>query len=105
MGGYTELSTLLASHPEMAIFRTFGVLNTQNLMYLQAELSLLEKEWREIVLEDKSSTDPARQVYSSDWKKLSDSIALGEDSLQWEKFLEIRKKLAEYSELINQSRG
>jgi hypothetical protein len=105
MSGYTELSTLLAGHPEMAIFRTFGVLNTQNLIYLQAELSLLEKEWREIELEDKSSTDPTRQVYNSDWKKLSGSITSGEDSLQWEKFLEIRKKLREYSESMHQRRA
>jgi hypothetical protein len=98
MKGYLELSSLIGAHHELAIFRTFGALNAQNIIYLQAELSHLEDEWREIVREDKTCSISSREAYNYDWKKLSRSIsARGEDPLQWAKFLEVRKKLTEYS--------
>jgi hypothetical protein len=42
MEGYPKLSRLMAFYPEVAIFRRFGALNAENLLYLQAELQDLE---------------------------------------------------------------
>jgi hypothetical protein len=36
--GYTKLAIQMGQYSEMAIFRRFGALNAQNLLYLQAEL-------------------------------------------------------------------
>jgi hypothetical protein len=44
--GYAQLASLMGAHPEVAVFRRFGALNAQNLLYLQAELTHLELELR-----------------------------------------------------------
>ena len=36
--GYAKLSSLMSTDSEFAIFRKFGALNAQNLLYYQAEL-------------------------------------------------------------------
>ena len=38
MEGYAKLSSLMANDTEFAMYRKFGTLNTQNLLYYQAEL-------------------------------------------------------------------
>src|SRR5205809_922966 len=98
MEGYTKLSDLMGAHPNVAIFRTFATLNTQNLLYLQAELMHLEKGLRKTAIEDRESGDPQRMLYEKYWLKLKESAENGGDPLQWNKFLEIRGKLKEYSE-------
>ena len=42
MEGYAKLASFMASDSEFAIFRRFGALNAQNLLYYQAELMDLE---------------------------------------------------------------
>jgi len=96
MGGYPELSALMGSHPEIAIFRRFATLGSQNLLYLQAELVHLEQELQDIVKEDDESADPVRQSYKDSWSTLEGSLRLGGDSLQWAKWLEVREKLDKY---------
>ncbi|MCJ1452195.1 hypothetical protein MMC28_002537 [Mycoblastus sanguinarius] len=96
MAGYPQLSSVMATHPEIAIFRTFGSLNTRNLLYLQAELVHLEKELSDIEREDSFSNDASRQSFQYDWFCLQKSFEDGGDPFQWEKVLEIRKKLSEY---------
>ena len=79
--------------PEMAIFRRFGDLNTQNLLYLQAELINYEAELRK--LEQRDAKDSGeKERYSSDWIKLRLSKVRG-DGAQWEKFKDIRLTLQE----------
>jgi hypothetical protein len=43
VNGYPKLARHMGASPEIAIFRRFGALNAQNLLYLQAELVHLEK--------------------------------------------------------------
>lgn len=97
MAGYSQLSGVMAAHPEIAVFRTFAILNTQNLLYHQAELVHLEEELRDIAEEDRTSDDPSRKVCDTSWLSLSKSVEAGGDPFQWQKILEIRSKLAEYS--------
>ena len=98
MGDYSALSAFMASYPDVMIVRTFATLNVQDILYRQAELAHLEREYNEIAHEDKASEMPLRQAYRTSWQKLSQSESSGGDPLQWRKFLEIRKKLDEYSE-------
>ena len=71
----------------------------ENLLFLQAELVTLEQELKEIVEEDKHSDDPARKEFSTSWYALHESRMSKSRRvrLQWEKRVEIRKKLNEYS--------
>src|SRR6266516_7333070 len=42
--GYPSLSYEMGRNPEVAIIRRFGALNVQNLLYLQARLTVLEQQ-------------------------------------------------------------
>jgi hypothetical protein len=99
--GYAKLAWLMGAHPEVAIFRRFGALNAQNLLYLQAELVFLEHKLRDLAHKDSVSGHPQRREYSGCWYLLNDSItttaSVGEDGEQWKTFLQIRQKLWQYS--------
>lgn len=97
MEGYAKLALLMGRHSEFAMFRRFRALNMQNLLYLQAELTDLEDQLQKLVCRD--SEDPNRNFYTKDWWSLSQSEVY-EEREQWEKFLDIRVKLKEYSESI-----
>ena len=79
--------------PGVAIFRRFGDLNIQNLLYLQAELNNLVDSYRDVAQEDYESSDAMRKTYSKEWVKLSTSSCE-----QWQKWLDIRSKLEQYSQ-------
>ncbi|KAI0134161.1 hypothetical protein BJ170DRAFT_690464 [Xylariales sp. AK1849] len=96
MEGYARISKLMGGQDEYAIFRRFRDLNTRNLLYLQAELTHLEKELEGIATRD--SLHPDRVYFSKDWWSLSQSE--DEDSEQWEKVLEIRETLDEYNNAL-----
>ena len=91
--GYPRLAACMKESPEIAIFRRFGDLNVQNLLYLQSELNHMLEDYRDIVQEDYDSKDPKREVLSRRWIELSRSR--GD---QWEKWLDIRSKLEHYSQ-------
>lgn len=101
MSGYAKLGLFMAHAPELAIFRRFGALNVQSLLYLQAELHHLEKELREYAQEDEASGHPERLHYSKDWRILKTSVELpeeeGHDPRQWLVMREIQEKLRNYS--------
>lgn len=97
--GYAKIAKLMSHHSELAVFRCFTKLNLQNLLYLQAELTHLEDELSCLAERDKDN--PNRQFYSKDWW----SLAILEDDdenarEQWEKVIEIRGKLKEYSKFV-----
>lgn len=71
MEGYSKLATLMASYPDTAIIRRFAALNMQKILYLQAELTYLEDELREIEKSDKNSSDPNKKDASLDFIALS----------------------------------
>lgn len=98
MEGYAKIASRIAAHPELGIYRRFGALNAQNLLYLQAEIHGLEQELRIYAEEDAAaSDDETRKLYSRDWHTLAESRE--KDRRQWNTMCRIREKLKEYSEL------
>jgi hypothetical protein len=96
VNGYPKLARYIGASPEVAIFRRFGALNAQNLLYLQAELVHLEKKLYELEERDSQSSEGMKSRYARDWFWLSRSENDGNDD-QWQTVLAIRKKLVEYS--------
>lgn len=95
--GYAKIAMTMSHHGELAIFRRFSKLNLQNLLYLQAELTNLEKDLGELVERDK--LDASRGFYAKDWWSLAESSDEEEGQEQWDKVLQIREKLKEYSKV------
>ena len=96
MADYTRLASLISTHNELAIVRHFGVLKAKNLLYLQAELVHLEAELAVIENENKFSGDSERIAFQTSVFDLKES-STSNKALQWQKALEIRSKLKEYS--------
>ena len=94
MEGYWKVANLMATHDELAILRRFRNLNMKNLLYLQAEITNLEDELTKLAARD--SKEPGREFHDKDWWCLANGCEEG-DRDQWEKTLELRRKLETYS--------
>jgi hypothetical protein len=89
----------MVDHKDLGIFRRFAALDAQDLIYLQAELSLLDMRLRQHVSYDSQSEHERQTCYSRDWQTLSMAEHLdGATETRWQTFLEIREKLAKYRE-------
>ena len=99
--GYPKLAEHMGSAPEISIFRRFEALNRQNLLYLQAELTALERELRNLEVESATcdATDP-RSQYSRDWEWMNMTDKNSNMNPQWLLFLRIRATLKEYSKQL-----
>jgi hypothetical protein len=95
--GYPKLAAKIEILPEVAIYRRFGALNAQNLLYFQAQLTDLEEKIRDQQLFDHNSPTGEKSQYAKNWFKLSDSENDG-DTDQLDLVLKIRELLKEYSE-------
>ena len=96
VNGYPRFASLIETRPECAIFRRFGALNAQNLLYLQAELIGLEKSLREQQKEDSESGHQYKTKYAQNWFWLSTSERDG-DTQQLDLVLKTRETLRQYS--------
>lgn len=85
----------MALMPETIVFRSFRALNARNLLYYQAELTLLEKRLLEIEKHD--SQDEKRKRYAVDWEWMS-CPENEEDATQNDLVMNIRTLLEKYSE-------
>ena len=97
MGSYPKLSTFMASWPDVAIFRRFGALNAQNLLFLQAEITHLERELEIIRKNNELNNDEKGLHGDRNWFELSQESEDGELHPQWVVIQDIREKLKEYS--------
>ena len=99
--GYPKLAEHMGSTPEVSIFRRFEALNRQNLLYLQAELTALERELRNLEAESATcdAADP-RSQYSRDWEWMNITDEKSNMNPQWRLFLRIRAILKEYSKQL-----
>lgn len=101
MEGYAQIAWRMANHSDLAIFRRFAALQAQDLLYRQAELRVLEIKLRKQELTNSRSQNERQTWYSRDWQTLSKAEhAEGTTETQWRTSLEIRDKLAEYSEQL-----
>jgi hypothetical protein len=94
--GYPKLAAKIESLPEAAIFRRFGALNAQNLLYYQAELTYLEQKLQTQQQKDRNLGTDRERKYSIDWFWLNRARQDG-DATQLDLVLEIRTLLKEYS--------
>ena len=95
--GYPKLAAKIEIQPELAIYRRFGALNAQNLLYYQAELTDLEEQLRKQQAQDDQDPRGRKSMYAKTWYRLQESETDG-DTDQLDLVLKIREKLKEYSE-------
>ncbi len=96
VAGYPRLASHIGLYPDFAIYRRFGSLNAQNLLYYQAELVHLEQTLRKQEIADSSSQEGSKSLYARDWYWLKDSETK-EDDAQLRTILSVRERLKEYS--------
>lgn len=94
--GYPKLAAQMELQPETSLFRRFGFLNAQNLLYYQAELTTLEKKLRDRQIADSLNANGNKCQYGVNWYWLDQSEDDG-DTLQLDLVLKIRETLKEYS--------
>ena len=78
MEGYAKLSSVMSTDSEFVIFRKFGALNAQNLLYYQAELLGLEDDLNDIASRDHSSQDSEKREFANNWLELSQAATAQE---------------------------
>lgn len=93
---YPGLAKVMGPHNDLALYRKFADLNARNLLYMQAEIMLLERELWTIAFVDQHSKDADRESYSQRAEKMIRSSG-GDGGRQWDKVIEIREKLKGYS--------
>lgn len=97
-GGYPHLARKIGAQPEYSIYRRFGALHAENILYLQAELADLEKRLQEQQQLDSASTQGRKSKYSLNWYWLRESNSAQDgDTKQIDLILQIRQTLNEYS--------
>ncbi|KAI9055233.1 hypothetical protein LZ554_000197 [Drepanopeziza brunnea f. sp. 'monogermtubi'] len=69
---YTGLASLMVDNPEKAIVRRFALLNMKNLLYMQAELAVLEEDLAAAVEYDKQFEDT--KEYAQSWFWLENGV-------------------------------
>ena len=94
--GYPKLAAKIEIQPESAMYRRFGALNAQNLLYFQAELTDLEEKLRDQQLLDHNQAKGSKSLYARNWFRLQDSEIDG-DTEQLDLVLKIREVLKDYS--------
>lgn len=62
--GYPKLAALMNLIPETCIFRRFGTLNSLNLLYLQAELTDIERKLQEAQIVDFTKGEGFKHLYA-----------------------------------------
>ena len=93
--GYPGLTKFMGQNLDqgLGVFKQFAELNTRSLLYMQAELLCLQQELDVITYVDEHGTDPTTKNFArSVWE-----MKKPPNRPQWDKVLEIRAKLKDYS--------
>jgi len=111
--GYPDFAHFIASDYSLSIYRKFAVLGARNLLYLQAELQLLELQLGELDDEDKKTigwsrnSDEALETEKAarSWEDLNRLATEGneEKTQKLEMIYKIRNLMKEYGLYIGQS--
>ena len=94
-GGYPMLAERIALKPQTGIYRRFDALNARHLLYLQAELCILERRLRIVEREDQRK-DKGRLGYAIDYERMLETPK-DEDKTQLGLIMEMHEKLNQYS--------
>ncbi|KAK8166042.1 hypothetical protein BC567DRAFT_232580 [Phyllosticta citribraziliensis] len=87
--------------PEMAMFRRFGTLNLQNILYLQAEILELEETLQNLQIRESQGSEEQKK-YAKTWWYLRHANKRGGTGEQWNLVEIIRTKLYEYNQALIQ---
>jgi hypothetical protein len=87
--GWPQLAAFLNSEDNFAIFRRFGLMHCRELVMLQAEITLLEKQRAELDKQDEASESTRYRLVSIEHQP-------GWDTEQKDLSEQIRKKLLIY---------
>lgn len=98
--GYPKLAELMNILPETSIFRSFGTLNSLNILYLQAELTDIEHKLRQAQISDHNTEEGFKSLYAKNWYFLKESAQDG-DERQLQLVDLAREKLDKYSKCQN----
>jgi len=108
--GFADFSHFIASDHSLSIYRKFAVLGARNLLYLQAELQLLEINLQELDVEDKrtiatSSNDLEKikvEKGARSWEELKEQADEGNEKQAGKLRIiyRIRKLMQEYGTSI-----
>lgn len=82
--------------PETGIYRRFDALNARRILYLQAELCVLELAIQEIEARDSTDKENKRSGYATDYQEMLDTPS-NQHREQLELIKEMGRKLDEYS--------
>ncbi|KAH7085024.1 hypothetical protein BKA63DRAFT_574049 [Paraphoma chrysanthemicola] len=99
--GYPKLAARIEIQPELGMYRRFGALNAQNLLYYQAELTDLEEQLREQQTQDDQNPKGKKSMYAKTWYRLRESEDDG-DTDQIDLVMKIRRTLKEYNHALIQ---
>lgn len=99
--GYEKLGLFMGEVPEHAIFKRFGGLSMEDLLYQQAELADLQWQYRQIQKSNRLSEHPFRRKYTRAWSIFQRSHLHrarydGHSNQQWKLMHKIRVKLGRY---------
>ena len=103
-GGYEKLANWMSIHPELAVFRRFGPLFTESILFLQAEITELEQELHRVRAQDKESGHLDRQLQGMSWGSLASTHSAEPGSperKQYEIVMTLRELLPQYCESIS----
>jgi hypothetical protein len=78
--GYPRLGMFMGFVPEASMFRRFAALNSQNILYMQAELAFIERQLRMREEEDSRSQKGRKHLYARHWWFLNESRADGDEN-------------------------
>ena len=95
--GYPRLAERIAVKPETGIYRRFDALNARRILYLQAELCILEKKLQQREEKDNRATTGKGPEYATDYQIMLEA-PVNVHHPQLELIQEMQDKLEQYSE-------
>jgi hypothetical protein len=96
--GYETLARLMGIYPYLGIFRRFGALNLQNMIYLPEEIVQLEQDLSNMVAEDNHNPDPKRNCFQEIGTLTTRGGDEEPENPWYQLILQIRKVLNDYSQ-------
>jgi hypothetical protein len=111
--GYADFSHFIASDYSLSVYRKFAVLGARNILYLQAELQLLELQLGELDDEDKKTIGWSRdsnealeiEKAARSWEDLNRLATEGDEekARKLAMICKIRKLMKEYGSYIREN--
>ena len=91
--GYRRLADFMAWEPSLAIFPRFRSASMLCLLHLQAQITELEDQLKDLAYADNTSGEKTRRELAFDWSVMK---TLGKGSPQYKLHADLRALLAEY---------